>query len=251
MASYGPHHGEEGVLSGWRGSGTIFFSRCNLKCQICQNHDISQSDIGRDVTPEDLASIMLELEARGCHNINFVSPSHVTPQIMQAVLMAAKGGLSLPLVYNTGGYDSVATLGWLDGIIDIYMPDMKYGDSEVAERISRIPNYAQANRAAVSEMHRQVGDLHTDKKGIALRGLIIRHLVLPHHLAGTDRIVRFLAAEISSRTYLNIMDQYYPAYPVSDFPDLGRRITPQEYQEALDAAQNAGLTRLDPRAGFG
>jgi putative pyruvate formate lyase activating enzyme len=247
VSSYGPHLGEEDPLRGWRGSGTIFLSRCNLKCQFCQNHDISQTDAGREVEPEQLASIMLELQVQGCHNINFVSPSHVVPQIMAAVLIAAEAGLRLPLVYNTGGYDSMAMLRLLDGVIDIYMPDMKYADPETARRYSKIANYPEINQAAVREMHRQVGDLRVNTKGLALRGLLVRHLVLPANLAGTDEIVRFLATEISPHTYLNLMDQYRPAYRAHHFPDLNRRITRQEYQAAVQSAQDAGLDRLDER----
>ncbi|GAB4543175.1 MAG: radical SAM protein [Anaerolineae bacterium] len=247
VSSYGPHLGEEDPLRGWRGSGTIFFTRCNLKCQFCQNHDISQTGAGREVEPEELASIMLELQAQGCHNINFVSPSHVVPQIMAAVLVAAQAGLRLPLVYNTGGYDSMAMLKLLDGVIDIYMPDMKYADAEIARRYSKIPNYPQVNQAAVREMHRQVGDLHINDKGLALRGLLVRHLVLPENLAGTGQVVHFLATEISPDTYLNLMDQYRPAYKAHHFPELNRRISRQEYQSAVNMAQEAGLRRLDER----
>ena len=247
VSSYGPHLGEEDPLRGWRGSGTIFFSRCNLKCQFCQNYDISQADAGYEVEPEQLASIMLELQAQGCHNINFVSPSHVVPQIMAAVLIAAEAGLRLPLVYNTGGYDSMAMLKLLDGVVDIYMPDMKYADAEIARRYSKIPNYPQVNQAAVREMHRQVGDLQVNEMGLALRGLLVRHLVLPDDLAGTADIVRFLATEISPDTYLNLMDQYRPAYKAHHFPELNRRITRQEYEAAVKMARDAGLRRLDER----
>jgi putative pyruvate formate lyase activating enzyme len=247
MSSYGPHLGEEDPLRGWRGSGTIFFTRCNLKCQFCQNHDISQTDAGYEAEPEQLASIMLELQGQGCHNINFVSPSHVVPQIMAAVLIAAEAGLRLPLVYNTGGYDSMAMLQLLDGIIDIYMPDMKYVDAEIARRYSKIPDYPQVNQVAVREMHRQVGDLHINSMGLAVRGLLVRHLVLPGNLAGTDQIVQFLATEISPDTYLNLMDQYRPAYKAHHFPELNRRISRLEYEAALKLARQAGLVRLDER----
>jgi putative pyruvate formate lyase activating enzyme len=237
-------------LRGWRGSGTIFLSRCNLKCQFCQNHDISQSDAGYEVEPEQLASMMLELQAQGCHNINFVSPSHVVPQILAAVLIAAEAGLRLPLVYNTGGYDSLEMLDLLDGVVDVYMPDMKYADAEIARRYSKIPNYPQVNQAAVREMHRQVGDLQVNQKGLALRGLLVRHLVLPENLAGTDQIVQFLATEISPNSYLNLMDQYRPAFKAHHFPELNRSITRQEYAAAIKMAQDAGLTRLDERRGL-
>ncbi len=247
VSSYGPHLGEEDPLRGWRGSGTIFFTRCNLHCQYCQNHDISQTDAGYEVEPEDLASIMLELQEQGCHNINLVSPSHVVPQIMAAVLVAAQAGLRLPLVYNTGGYDSLEMLRLLDGIIDIYMPDMKYADAEIAHRYSKVQNYPEVNKAAVREMHRQVGDLQLDENGLATRGLLVRHLILPNHLAGTAEVLRFLAEEISSNTYLNLMDQYRPAYRAYQYPELNRSITRQEYQEALRWASQFGLKRLDQR----
>jgi putative pyruvate formate lyase activating enzyme len=247
VSSHGPHLGEEDPLRGWRGSGTIFFTRCNLKCQFCQNSDISQADAGYEVEPEELASIMLELQVQGCHNINFVSPSHVVPQIMAAVLIAAEAGLRLPLVYNTGGYDSMAMLRLLDGVIDIYMPDMKYADAEIARRYSKVSNYAQVNQMAVREMHRQVGDLQINEAGLAVRGLLVRHLVLPENLAGTADIVQFLATEISSNTYLNLMDQYRPAYKAHYFPELNRRITRSEYEAAVKMAWDAGLRRLDER----
>jgi putative pyruvate formate lyase activating enzyme len=251
LSSYGPHLGEEDPLRGWRGSGTIFFSRCNLRCQYCQNHDISQTDSGEEVTPQHLAEIMLELQGYGCHNINFVSPSHVVPQIIAGVLVAAQAGLRLPLVYNTGGYDSLAMLQILDGIIDIYMPDMKYADPHKARRYSKIRNYPQVNQAAVREMHRQVGDLQLDERGIANHGLLIRHLVLPDDIVGSAKIFEFLAQEISTGTYLNIMDQYRPAYKARDFPELNRRPTSQEIQAAYNSATAAGLHRFDTRrSGF-
>ncbi len=247
VSSYGPHLGEEDPLRGWRGSGTIFFTRCNLKCQFCQNHDISQTDSGDELEPEQIAAIMLELQASGCHNINLVSPSHVVPQILAADFIAAQAGLRLPLVYNTGGYDSMEMLELLDGVIDIYMPDMKYADVSVAKRYSKVPNYPRANQTAVREMHRQVGDLQIDEQGLATRGLLVRHLVLPENLAGTDKIVRFLADEISPDTYLNLMDQYRPAYRAHDLPPLDRRVTRQEYRAAVEMARAAGLQRLDER----
>ena len=247
ISSYGPHLGEEDPLRGHRGSGTLFFTRCNLRCQFCQNHDISQTDAGYVVKPQDLAQVMLELQAHGCHNINFVSPSHVVPQILAGVLIAAQSGLRLPLVYNTGGYDALETLKLLEGVIDIYMPDMKYADAAIARRYSKIPAYPAVNQAAVKEMHRQVGDLQLNDQGIATRGLLVRHLILPGNMAGTDQIVRFLAEEISPNTYLNLMDQYSPAYRAAQFPELNRPITRQEYQHAVDLAHQAGLKRLDQR----
>ena len=247
ISSYGAHLGEEDPLRGWRGSGTIFFSRCNLRCQFCQNHDISQSDIGEEVEPEILAAIMIELQSTGCHNINFVSPSNVAPQIIAAVQIAAEAGLRMPLVYNTGGYDSLEMLELLDGIIDIYMPDMKYAGAQTARIYSKARNYPAVNHAALREMHRQVGDLQLDPQGLATRGLLVRHLILPNDLAGTAEVVRFLAEEISPDTYLNLMDQYRPAYKASQYPKLNRRITPHEYQQALQAARQAWLHRLDER----
>ncbi|MEJ2264277.1 MAG: radical SAM protein [Anaerolineales bacterium] len=247
VSSYGPHMGEEDPLRGRRGSGTIFFTRCNLRCQFCQNHDISQTDAGYEVGPEELAHMMLDLQARGCHNINLVSPSHVVPQIMAGVLVAAQAGLRIPLVYNTGGYDSMAMLRLLDGVIDIYMPDMKYGDAKIARKYSKIRDYPRVNQAAVKEMHRQVGDLLIDENGLAQRGLLVRHLVLPENLAGTGQVVRFLAEEISINTYLNLMDQYRPSFRAHHYPELNRRISNREFQEAVDMAHQAGLYRLDQR----
>jgi putative pyruvate formate lyase activating enzyme len=234
--SFGPHHGEENPLRGWQGSGTIFFSWCSLRCVFCQNWEISQKGIGREVEPAELAGMMLQLQAQGCHNINFVTPSHVVAQIIAAVDIAAQQGLNIPLVYNTGGYDSPEALALLDGIIDIYMPDMKYGDSRLARQYSKVRNYVEVNFAAVKEMHRQVGDLQLDVNGIAQRGLLVRHLVLPANIAGTDKVLAFLAEEISTNTYLNLMDQYYPCYRADDYPLLARPITRNEYNQALQLA---------------
>lgn len=245
--SFGPHHGEEDPLRGWNGSGTIFFSWCNLRCVFCQNWDISQKGIGRETTPEQLADMMLSLQQQGCHNINLVSPSHVVAQIIAAVAIAAEKGLCLPLVYNTGGYDSLEALQLLDGIIDIYLPDMKYGNSAMAHKYSKVRDYTERNFAAVKEMHRQVGDLVLDKNGIALRGLLIRHLVLPNDIAGSRDVIEFIAREISTNTYLNIMDQYRSCYRAGEYPAVDRPITPKEYQHAIAAAHHAGLYRLDNR----
>ena len=250
--SHGPHHGEEDPLRGSNGSGTIFFSWCNLRCVYCQNWDISQKGLGREVEPDDLAVMMLDLQASGCHNINFVTPSHVVAQIVAAVEIAASKGLGLPLVYNTGGYDSLEALQLLDGIIDIYMPDMKYGDSGKAHQFSHVRNYVEANRAAVKEMHRQVGDLTRDENGIALRGLLVRHLVLPDNISGTDKVLAFLAEEISSETYLNLMDQYRPCYRADENAPLDRPIMSREFSRAIAWAEKLGLHRLDNReASFG
>jgi putative pyruvate formate lyase activating enzyme len=247
VASVGPHFGEERCLVGVHGSGTIFFSWCNLRCQFCQNYDISQLGEGAEAEPEDLATMMLRLQARGCHNINFVTPSHVVPQILAALAIAAERGLRIPLVYNTGGYDAMTSLALLDGVIDIYMPDMKYADEGLARQYSKIRNYPAINRAAVKEMHRQVGDLVLDEHGVAERGLLVRHLVLPNGIAGTPEIVRFLANEVSPHTYLNVMDQYRPCYKAFEIPDLGRAITGREYREAVRLAEVAGLDRLETR----
>ncbi|WP_374088330.1 radical SAM protein [Methylomicrobium lacus] len=242
--SYGSHHGEEDVLRGWNGSGTIFFSGCNLRCEFCQNWEISQKRAGREATAEEIAAMMLDLQVQGCHNINFVSPSHVVAQILEATLIAARHGLRRPLVYNTGGYDSPEALALLDGIIDIYMPDMKYGDSALAHRYSHVRDYWEVNHVAVKEMHRQVGDLQWDENGLAYRGLLVRHLVLPNGLAGTEKVLEFIAREISTNTYLNLMDQYYPCYRAGGIPELSRPVNAAEYQEALAIARRLGLNRL-------
>jgi putative pyruvate formate lyase activating enzyme len=243
--SCGPHHGEENPLRGWAGSGTIFFSWCNLRCVFCQNWDISQQGSGREVTPEELAAMMLELQEAGCHNVNFVSPSHVVAQIIAAVAIAAGRGLHLPLVYNTGGYDSPEALRLLDGIMDIYMPDMKYGESGAAHHYSHVRDYGDVNRAAVRKMHRQVGDLVLDARGIAQRGLLVRHLVLPHAIATSEQVFRFIAEEISPATYLNVMDQYRPCHRAGEYPELSRPITHEEFRQALDLAHRYRLRRLD------
>jgi len=247
VASYGPHFGEEDPLRGQRGSGTIFFAWCNLSCQYCQNYDISQQGRGDVIDPEELAHMMLSLQGRGCHNINLVSPTHVVAPILEAVLRAAEAGLRLPLVWNTGGYESLAALHLLEGVVDIYMPDIKYADAAVGLRYSGISSYPQVNQAAVKEMHTQVGDLVMDSRDIALRGLLVRHLVLPGGLAGTGEIAAFLADEVSKDTYINIMDQYRPCYNAHDLPPLDRPITAEEYSEAVREASKAGLHRFDRR----
>jgi putative pyruvate formate lyase activating enzyme len=242
-ASYTAHFGEEAPLVGHSGSGTIFFSGCNLSCVFCQNYDISQLDLGREVPPEILAKMMLSLQGQGCHNINFVTPTHVIPQILEALILARDGGLTVPLVYNSGGYDSADALQLLSSIFDIYMPDVKYGSDEMALKYSNAPRYTHFMKNAVKEMHRQVGDLALDDEGIALRGLLVRHLVLPNGAAGTAAVVRFLSEEISKNTYLNVMAQYHPEYRACDFPELARRITMKEYNEAIALAIASGLTR--------
>jgi putative pyruvate formate lyase activating enzyme len=245
--SHGPHHGEEDPLRGWNGSGTIFFSWCNLRCVFCQNWDISQTGLGREIEPEQLARMMLDLQAQGCHNINLVSPSHVVAQIIAAVGLAAQRGLCLPLVYNTGGYDSPEALTLLDGVVDIYMPDMKYGDPKVAREYSKVRDYVAVNQTAVTEMHRQVGDLALDQDGIARRGLLVRHLVLPGELAQSERVFAFIAQQISRDTYINLMDQYHPCYRAEDYPPLDRTLGRDEFERALMLAERQGLRRLDHR----
>jgi len=245
VSSYGPHFGEEAPLVGTRGSGTIFFTYCNLRCVFCQNYTISQLGEGSPVDREELARMMLSLQAKGCHNINLVSPTHVVPYILDALELAVGMGLYLPVVYNTGGYDSIETLELLDGIVDIYMPDMKYSNEKNAEQLSGIKDYPSINKAAVKEMHRQVGNLQIDKQGVAQRGLLVRHLVLPNQLAGTQEVVRFLAQEVSANTYLNVMAQYRPCYKAFDTPLLARPVNKQEFYEAIELAHQHGLNRLD------
>ncbi len=245
VSSYAPHFGEESPLGGRGGSGTIFFTHCNLRCYFCQNYTISQLGEGQEVSAREVAGMMLSLERDGCHNINFVSPTHVVPQILEALEMAVESGLSVPLVYNSGGYDSVETLKLLEGIIDIFMPDMKYSDEHNAERYSGIKDYPAVNRAAVKEMHRQVGDLQLDNQGVATRGLLVRHLVLPNGLAGTAEVCHFLSQEISTDTYLNVMAQYRPCFRAFDVPELARPITREELLEAVKTARGYGLHRLD------
>jgi len=247
VSSAFPHFGEEDCLRGHGGSGTIFFSWCNLGCMFCQNWDISHEGEGRTVLAGRLARLMIELQAMGCHNINFVTPSHVVPQILEALPAAIDMGLRLPLVYNTGTYDSLATLGLLEGIFDIYMPDFKFWHSQPAEQFLGAADYPQIARAAIAAMHRQVGDLQLDARGIALRGLLVRHLVMPNNLAGTRQICRFLANEISPHTFINIMPQYRPAGQARQFETINRPITRQEFLAAVEAAQQEGLYRLDSR----
>ncbi len=244
VSSFGPHFGEEAPLVGSSGSGTIFFTYCNLRCCFCQNYTISQLGEGHVVGSEELAEMMLSLQRRSCHNINFVSPTHVVPQILEALEIAVKAGLSVPLVYNSGGYDSLETLNLLDGIVDIYMPDMKYSDEKTAQRFSGVEDYPEINRAAVKEMHRQAGDLQLDDHGVATRGLLVRHLVLPHGFAGTAEVCRFLS-QISTNTYLNVMAQYHPCHKAFDVPELARPVSGEEFAEAARIARDRGLHRLD------
>ena len=246
ISSYGPHFGEEPPLVGRYGSGTIFFAHCTMRCEFCQNFEISHLGQGEETGCDELARMMIELERRGCHNINLVSPTHYVPQIIEAVAIAAGMGLSIPLVYNTGGYDRVQTLRLLDGIIDIYMPDAKYGEEEMAVALSHAPGYVEAMKSSILEMHRQAGDLSV-VDGIAERGLIIRHLVLPEGMAGTEAVMAFIAGEVSRDSYVNIMDQYRPmgnVYRNDKLPPALRRpVTEEEYREAIRAARKHGLYR--------
>jgi putative pyruvate formate lyase activating enzyme len=249
VSSYSPHFGEEGPLVGSQGSGTIFFAHCNLLCLFCQNYEVSHLGEGREVTPDLLAKIMLSLQEIGCHNINFVSPSHAAAQILAALPSAVAGGLRIPLVYNTGGYDSIETLQILEGVFDLYMPDIKFMDGEVADRFCRAKDYPERVKGAIKEMHRQVGDLVINQGGLAERGLLIRHLVLPGGMAGTREAMGFLAREISPYTYVNIMAQYRPCGEAHKQAPLHRRITQAEYDEALVIAREEGIHRLDQRPG--
>jgi putative pyruvate formate lyase activating enzyme len=247
VASYNAHFGEEAPLVGKHGSGTIFISSCNLLCSFCQNFEISHEKEGLEVGPQQIASMMLQLAAGGCHNINFVTPTHVVPQLLEALPYAITKGLRVPLVYNSGGYDRVETLKLLDSVFDIYMPDFKFWDNRWAERYCQAPDYREVAADAIREMHRQVGDLVTDDDGIAVRGLLVRHLVMPNGVAGSEQVFKFLAEEVSENTYLNVMDQYRPCGTAHRDEFLDRRLTSQEFRGALDAARKSGLKRLDSR----
>lgn len=244
IGSWGPHPGEEGPLVGWRGSGTVFFAGCNLKCVFCQNYDLSHEVRGSRSSIRDLVKIMLSLQKYGCHNINFVTPTHVVPWIAEALVEAREKGLHLPVVYNCGGYESVTVLRLLEGLIDIYMPDVKYGSDSVGAKYSGVPDYWQVALGALKEMHRQVGDLEIDEQGLARRGLLVRHLLLPGQSDGARKIFDFLQEEISENTYLNLMAQYYPAYRSGEFPELAARISPFEYRDLREEAGKRGF-RLD------
>lgn len=251
VASAFPHFGEEDCLRGWRGSGTIFFSFCNLKCVFCQNFDISWEGNGQVLTPSGLAKVMISLQEEGCHNINFVTPEHVVPQIMEAIPLAIEMGLRLPIVYNTSAYDSCHSLEIMDGIVDIYMPDFKFWDRKLSFFYMAAADYSDVARMAIKEMHRQVGPLKFDENGLALHGIFVRHLVMPNRVAGIREICRFLANEVSRDTYINIMNQYRPEGRVLKIPqkyeDISRSITHAEYQEALKIARDEGLHRFDVR----
>jgi len=242
ISSVGPHFGEESPLVGRNGSGAIFFTNCNLGCLFCQNYDISHLSEGREVESEYLANAMLSLQNYGCHNINFVTPTHYAPQILEGLVIAIERGLSVPLVYNCGGYESLEMIKLLDSVVDIYMPDIKYGDNEIAKKYSKAPDYFDIVKSVITEMHRQVGDLAINKQGIAERGLLIRHLVMPNRLAGTDKVVDFVS-KLSKNTYINIMAQYRPQYKAGNYPELNRRIITDEYVNAILLAEKVGLTR--------
>ncbi len=258
VSSWFPHFGEEDCLRGWNGSGTIFFSHCNLRCVFCQNWDISQaikpSEAPPGSRPEEIARMMLDLQSRGCHNINFVTPEHVVPQVLEAVAEAVERGLQLPIVYNTSAYDALESLHLMDGIADIYMPDFKYWSAEKSRKYLKAADYPAAAREAIVEMHRQVGDLVEDANGLAKRGLLLRHLVMPGELDETRAILEWIATELGPDTYVNLMDQYYPAGAVSAdergaarYPELTRRLTSAEFRTAKAIARDLGLRRLDER----
>ncbi len=235
ISSYNTHFGEEPPLVGNFGSGTIFFTNCNLKCVYCQNYPISQLGNGNKMSLLGLAKIMLALQKRKCHNINLVTPTHFVPQILKSLKLAIKMGLHIPIVYNTSGYDSVNTLKLLDSVVDIYLPDARYADNEIARKYSSAPNYFKIMKKSLKEMYRQVGDLAVDKTGVARSGLIVRHLVLPGGLSGTKKIMHFIAREISPHTYISLMAQYFPAYQAGQFPPLSRKINKEEYRKASQA----------------
>jgi len=243
VAGYNVHYGEEPPISGTKGSGTIFFSGCNLRCIYCQNFPISQLRHGNEITPRQLADMMLYLQSRGCHNINLVTPSHFVPQILVALSFAWEEGFHLPLVYNTSGYDATESLELLEGIIDVYLPDMRYSDNRVAQRLSSVGDYVEVNRKAVKLMYQQVGELKTDRKGIARKGLIIRHLILPDKLAGSEDTFRFIREEISDEVHLSLMGQYFPSFKAGDCVSINRKITPEEYESTVEVFFRSGLSR--------
>jgi len=243
ISSASPHFGEEPPLVGSHGSGTIFLTHCNLKCVFCQNYDISHRGEGKRISSSELAQLMIGLQLRGCHNINFVTPTHYVPQIVAALPRAIELGLNVPLVYNCGGYESLEVIKLLDGVIDIYMPDTKFAREWEAASYCNAPDYPRVLQEVLLEMHWQVGDLMLDEQGVAYRGLLIRHLVMPHGVAGTREIIAFIARRVSTNSYVNIMDQYRPLYRAEEYPEIDRRITSQEYREAIEIARDAGLRR--------
>jgi putative pyruvate formate lyase activating enzyme len=247
VSSFNAHFGEEAPLVGANGSGTIFFTHCNLLCLFCQNFEISHQGIGEEVSDEQLAGVMLALQRQGCQNINFVTPSHVVPAILAALELAVPAGLNIPLVYNSGGYDRAETLKLLEGVVDIYMPDFKFWDPEIAQKACKAPDYPEVARQALLEMHRQVGDLELDERGIARRGLLVRHLVMPGGAAGTQQVMRFIAREISPQTYVNVMSQYRPCGRADEVPGLGTALSAEEYRRAVRETIAEGITRLDQR----
>jgi putative pyruvate formate lyase activating enzyme len=247
VSSYNAQFGEESPLVGRYGSGTIFMGGCNLLCNFCQNYEISHSKEGMEVEPEQTAAMMIHLAEKGCHNINFVTPTHVVPQLLESLAQAAEQGLSIPLVYNSSGYDKKETLALLDGIVDIYMPDFKFWDGRWAERYCEAPDYPERVKEALKEMHRQVGDLVMDDQGVAARGLLVRHLVMPGDVSGTEKVLEFIAHEMSPNTYVNVMDQYRPCGNARYDEYINRPLSSREFREAIEAARRAGLTRLDSR----
>ncbi len=243
VSSATPHHGEERPISGANGSGTIFFSRCNMACVFCQNWEISAGGSGRELKNEELAKIMLALQLEGCHNINLVSPSHIIPHFLSALLIAVENGLNIPVVYNSGGFDTVDSLKLMDGIVDIYMPDMKYGKSKTALRLSKIDDYVKINQASVLEMYRQVGNLKTNQAGIAYRGLLVRHLVMPGMLDETELVLKFLSEDVSKNTYINLMGQYRPCYNADQHPEINKALDIKMFFSAKELAEKYGLRR--------
>ena len=242
VCSFLPHHGEEPPISGDRGSGTIFFSHCNMACAYCQNYEFSQMGSGKEVGFEELADYMLQLQDMSCHNINLVSPTHVMPQFLKALSIAIPKGLKIPIVYNTGGYELPEIIKLLDGIVDIYLPDMRYADDKMSVKYSSAPDYPKYNQEALKEMHSQVGVAKTDNEGIIKKGLIIRHLVLPDNIAGTEQIMKFIAIELSKDTYISLMSQYFPYYKAAQHKEILRRITSEEYESAKAAMEKYGLS---------
>ena len=243
VSSASPHFGEERPLVGHHGSGTIFLTYCNLRCIFCQNYDISHLERGEPMTPHEMALAMVKLQEKGCHNINFVTPTHYAPQIIASLPKAIEMGLRVPIVYNCSGYESMEVIQLLEGVVDIYMPDVKFMDEKYSKRFSNAPDYPEVIKKVLKEMHRQVGDLTTNSKGIAERGLLIRHLVMPGGVASSEAILKFIAEEISVHSYVNIMDQYRPEYRANEYPEISRRITPKEYLEAIQLAKGFRLYR--------
>ncbi|MCM8771604.1 MAG: radical SAM protein [Candidatus Omnitrophica bacterium] len=244
ISSYGPHFGEERIISGKRGSGTIFFTNCSLKCVYCQNYDISQLGNGYVISEEDLSNIMLKLQNLGCHNINLVTPTHFLPQILKGIFLAIKKGLKIPFVYNCGGYENVETLKILDGIIDIYMPDAKYGDNEKGKKYSGIPDYWDKCKRALIEMKRQVGDIVLNEEKVAIKGLLIRHLILPNDISSTEKVLKFIKEELGENTWISLLSQYHPEYKAYMYPEIDRRITYEEYYKSVEIVEKIGLKNV-------